>query len=78
MRTVRICMGSSCFARGNEENLKIIESYISKNNLDVKIELIGTRCESQCASGPNIIIDNKIYSGVNTDNIGKILEELKK
>ena len=26
-----ICMGSSCFARGNEENLRIIESFIAEN-----------------------------------------------
>ena len=25
---ITVCMGSSCFARGNEQNLAFLESYI--------------------------------------------------
>ena len=32
-RKIVICMGSSCFARGNEENLRVIEDFLKSNNL---------------------------------------------
>ena len=32
--TIKICMGSSCFARGNKRNLKLIEEYIAKYHID--------------------------------------------
>ena len=38
MKTIKICMGSSCFARGNDQNLEFIEKYIKENNLELKKE----------------------------------------
>ena len=32
--TITICMGSSCFARGNKRNLKIIEEYLARYKID--------------------------------------------
>ena len=72
---IKICMGSACFARGNSENLEFIENYIKENNLDVKVEIYGARCTNNCAKGPNIIINDKVYNSVTKENI---LEELRK
>ena len=57
-------MGSSCFARGNLQNLNFLENYIKDNNLDAEIELIGGLCEEKCESGPNIYINDKFYNEV--------------
>ena len=32
-RQIRICLGSSCFSRGNNTNLGAIKKYLSENNL---------------------------------------------
>ena len=32
-----ICMGSSCFARGNEVNLRIIEDFLRENGLEAEM-----------------------------------------
>lgn len=56
-----ICMGSSCFARGNEKNLKVIEEFMRANNLKEQIELSGSCCEGKCSEGPNLIIDGEYY-----------------
>ena len=66
---IKICMGSSCFARGNEQNLEFIEKYIKENKLEAKIEVFGARCENICEKGPNVIINDTIY---------KLTEELRK
>ena len=36
---VELCMGSSCFARGNSSILTAIESFINENDLADRIEL---------------------------------------
>jgi NADH:ubiquinone oxidoreductase subunit E len=69
-------MGSSCFARGNQQNLTFIEDFISKNNLDADIDLVGARCENKCASGPNIVINGVEYNNVTEETLAKVLSEL--
>lgn len=71
---IKVCMGSSCFARGNAENLEFLEKYIQEHNLDARIELIGSRCENICAEGPNVVINGKIYNNVSIDNLKEILK----
>ncbi len=72
---ITVCMGSSCFARGNMENLEFIEQYIKDNNLEATIELAGSRCEGKCAQGPNIIIDGKEYNSINITKLEEILKK---
>ncbi|MGD9638709.1 MAG: (2Fe-2S) ferredoxin domain-containing protein [Alphaproteobacteria bacterium] len=71
---VSICMGSSCFARGNLDNLELIEEFIKKNDLSSKVELVGCRCENACSKGPNIRINGKIYHNA---DIGSIIDIIK-
>ena len=73
---ITVCMGSSCFARGNQQNLTFIEDFISKNNLDADIDLVGARCENKCASGPNIVINGVEYNNVTEETLAKVLSEL--
>ncbi len=70
---IKICMGSSCFARGNADNLEFIENYIKENNLDAEIELYGARCENICDKGPNIIINGINYNNITPDKIVELL-----
>ena len=74
--SIKVCMGSSCFARGNMENLKFLENYINENNLDVDLELVGALCTEKCRSGPNIYIDDEIYNEVNEEKLIEILTKL--
>lgn len=71
--TVELCMGSSCFARGNSTVLTEIESYLSSNNLEDRVELVGHLCLNKCNDGPHITIDGVQYSGLSADCIIDIL-----
>ncbi len=73
---IKVCMGSSCFARGNLENLNYIENYLKNNNLEADVELIGALCEEKCALGPHIYIDGKNYDEVNEKKLAEILKLL--
>ena len=74
--TIRVCMGSSCFARGNIKNLDLIEHFIKEHNLEAKIELTGALCQEKCETGPNIYIDGILYNDVNEDKLNEILNGL--
>jgi NADH:ubiquinone oxidoreductase subunit E len=61
---ITVCMGSSCFARGNREHLELIEKFIAMHKLENDIELAGSLCEGKCSDGPNIVIGDKIYRNI--------------
>jgi len=75
---INVCMGSSCFARGNDANLEFIENYVKENGLDAKIDLCGSRCEGKCVTGPNIVINGIEYTEVNEEKLQDILDGLVK
>ncbi|MGD0583932.1 MAG: NAD(P)H-dependent oxidoreductase subunit E [Bacteroidales bacterium] len=72
---MEICLGSSCFSRGNRDVVQFIKEYLRKNHLDDRIIFKGARCLGHCSNGPNLVIDGKIIEGVTSDRIEKILEE---
>lgn len=73
---ITVCMGSSCFARGNQQNLAFIEAFIKTHDLEAEIDLAGARCENKCASGPNVTINGVEYNSVNEQKLEEILTKL--
>lgn len=78
VNTIKICMGSSCFSRGNKENLVIIKNFLKKHNMDTQISLIGNLCEGKCKTGPNIFLNDTLYQNVTSDKVSLILNDLQK
>ena len=70
--TITICMGSSCFARGNKRNLKLIEEYIAKYHIDCA--LTGRGCVGKCRSGPNLSIDGEVFERVDSESMRDLLD----
>ena len=73
--TVELCMGSSCFARGNSSSLSEIENYLEENGLESKVELEGHLCLGKCNSGPHIRIDGAEYSAISPDCVIDLIRE---
>lgn len=70
---ITVCMGSSCFARGNEQNLQIIESFLEKHQLKDEVDLFlkCSLCRSYCTKGPVMSLNNQEFESV--DNIKTLL-----
>lgn len=73
--TIKVCMGSSCFARGNAKNLQLIQKFLQERQLDVEVELTGLRCCDQCSKGPNLSIDGVEYNNIDAGTLLDILEK---
>ncbi len=75
MHNIRICLGSSCYSRGNNVHLEVIRKYIAENHLEADISFSGHLCEELCSNGPVLRIDDKVYQNVNLSSLYRILEE---
>jgi NADH:ubiquinone oxidoreductase subunit E len=71
---MQICLGSSCFSRGNRDVVALIRDYLKKNHLEDKVIFRGARCMDLCSKGPNLKINDKIIEGVTLSKIEGILE----
>jgi NADH:ubiquinone oxidoreductase subunit E len=55
---IQICMGSSCFSRGNGLNAELHQRLAANGGLGETIpeaEVTGTLCEGHCKDGPIIV-----------------------
>lgn len=74
MIVIKVCLGSSCYIRGNDKILSFLQEYVQQK--DMTIELVGCRCTNLCQDGPNIYIDDKKYSNLSKEDLVKVLEAL--
>ncbi|ASB49724.1 (2Fe-2S) ferredoxin domain-containing protein [Alkalitalea saponilacus] len=72
---VTICLGSSCFSRGNKHVLEIVKSYLREHNLEPTVFFSGELCTGLCEEGPVLKIDGNLYKAVSSENIYEILDE---
>lgn len=71
---IEICLGSSCFSRGNRDTVQIIKEYLKKNHLDDKVILKGARCMDRCNEGPFVIINGRMWAEITPGEIERILD----
>lgn len=63
-RVIRICMGSSCYSRGNGHNAELLQHMMDAGTLDrgtIVSDVSGTLCEGLCREGPIVIIDDVVH-----------------
>ena len=68
-----ICLGSSCFARGNKKILETVQQYIKDNQLEGRVKFRGNHCFGKCNRGPVLKIGENFYEQVSEANIHEIL-----
>ena len=71
-----VCLGSSCFARGNSENLAIINKYVQSNGPNASVRLTGRLCQDQCKQGPNLMIGGELHHNVTPARLRELLQQL--
>ncbi len=72
---ISICLGSSCYRRGNQEVLEVIKEYLADHQLTDQVEFKGHLCAGKCAEGPNLQVNNKEYHKVDRNAAIEILNK---
>jgi NADH:ubiquinone oxidoreductase subunit E len=73
-KEIKICLGSSCFSRGNKRTLQVIQKYLKDHQLERDVILKGNHCYSNCSTGPVMKIGNMLYEQVSSESVLEILE----
>ena len=73
-KEIKLCLGSSCFSRGNKRTLQVIQKYLKDHQLESDVILKGNHCFSDCSSGPVMKIGEKLYEQVSSETVLEILE----
>ena len=74
-KEIKICMGSSCFSRGNKSTLQVVQKYLKDHQLEREVILKGNHCFSNCSSGPVMKIGDTRYEHVSMENVLEIMEK---
>lgn len=73
--TIVICMGSSCFSRGNRWNLNTIQEYLRQRGVEAQVELRGDLCQGECKKGPNLTINGIFFHEVAPAGLIPLLDQ---
>jgi NADH:ubiquinone oxidoreductase subunit E len=76
MAEIQICLGSSCFSRGNAENLRIIQEYLAERALPAQVAVVGHLCEDHCSRGPNVIVNGVMHHAVDGAGLRALLDRI--
>jgi len=71
-----VCLGSSCFARGNSEILAVLQQYEQSKGPNASVRLAGCLCQDQCKQGPNLKIDGEFHHNITADRLRELLQQL--
>lgn len=73
-----ICLGSSCFSRGNKQTVQIIKKYLKDNQLEDKVHFHVNHCYGSCDKGPILKIDGKEFQNILPENAIYLLDSIFK
>lgn len=69
-----ICLGSSCYVRGNKKNLETIKKFLKENGLKEQCEFTGKLCSNKCEEGPVVKINGELFCKVKQSELPDILK----
>ena len=73
---VVICLGSSCFSRGNKKTVNLIKAYIQDHQLGDKVYFHGSHCFGNGENGPMLRINDQTFEHVTPENVLAILDSI--
>lgn len=71
---VQICMGTSCYLLGAHAIIDYLESLPAKKKQH--LEISGSTCLKACGKGPNVKINDELYTSVTPEKIKDLIDDL--
>ena len=75
MRTLSVCVGSSCHLMGAYEVINELKRLLKENNLKDQVELKACFCLGKCQSGVSLSLDGTIHTSLTRENIGEFFSK---
>ena len=71
---VTVCIGSSCHIKGSRPVVEQLQELIDRENLNDKIELVGSFCMGKCQQGVCVTVDGEFFS-VSPETVSSFFEK---
>jgi len=75
MKTIRVCIGSSCHLKGAYEVVQGFQQLIKENKLDNDVEVKASFCHGECAKGVSVKINDSSIFSVNKDSVNSFFNK---
>ncbi|MCL2435402.1 MAG: NAD(P)H-dependent oxidoreductase subunit E [Lentimicrobiaceae bacterium] len=76
---ISICMGTACYVRGAERILDefkhLLKLNVGETGADGLFSLASLRCVGACGLAPVVLVGEKVYGRLATDDVRNIVEE---
>lgn len=76
---IKVCMAEGCYARKSKNMIKVLcdtlETDIGEKREDDEYEIEEVFCLGNCAVGPNIVVNEKLYANVTSENVKDIINK---
>lgn len=79
--TIKLCLGTACYVRGNKNILdRVAEEFsvdVGGTDEDRRFTLEAVRCLGACGLAPVVVVDQDAHGGLSPDKIVDILDNYK-
>ncbi|HEY3284266.1 MAG TPA: [FeFe] hydrogenase, group A [Armatimonadota bacterium] len=73
---VKVCVGTSCYLKGSYDTLHKLMDCAEKRGIAGRIDLKASFCFENCGGGPSVEVDGDLHSGVTTETVEALLDEV--
>ena len=75
MKTVTICIGSSCHIKGSYDVLSGVQKLIEENKLNGTVSIKAVFCHGECTKGVSVKVNDSSVISVNKENVNNFFIE---
>ena len=66
---VQVCVGSSCYLKGSQDIVELLQNAVVEHNIEDEVVLSGSFCIGKCNRvGVTVQVDDDIHVGITRDN----------
>jgi NADH:ubiquinone oxidoreductase subunit E len=75
MKTVTVCIGSSCHLKGSYDVVHALQKLVEENMLDSTVTIKASFCLGECTKGVSVKINDSAVISVNKENVNSFFNE---
>ena len=69
MLFVQVCVGSSCYLKGSQDIVELLESAVQEHHIEDEVVLSGSFCIGQCNRvGVTVQVNDDVHVGITKEN----------
>ncbi len=69
MLIVQVCVGSSCYIKGSQDIVELLQNAVAEYHIEDEIVLSGSFCVGKCnRQGVTVQVNDEVHVGVTREN----------